>query len=438
MTRDKLFGKYEHNLLVHAPLQYRLVSGESSNVEDEERVFNTIRNCSHGTTNNWPGHLIGNLFVRLQVETQCKEKYSVKSDNVHYTLNEIHNVGLEVHAEERNSLFTYDYIQKNVHDWQCHLERISDFLVFGEVWWKKTEIGIEFFDHIDEPNDIVFQPRMHHFRSSSFTCISKELQDHWNFIINSKICIPSHVILEGNDDEMVNYIPTPFLEDMLSTNTSYPQRVTHAVIDGDDECEEDDEEILDLNLVSFEPIIDCVESPHESGIVTPTDMMSHHNDLGEGSSSSFISGQNPVELNTFSSSVNSVAQNLNTAVSCSSSNPTTGSYFTREGYAIGVVLGQSSLLSKYDHTKSEFKLKNNSDAFLKDLLIDLQSQLQILVLKKVSSLKQDLKEWERSFMVENDFSVPSQNDYGSNSYITGIKRKIRTGVQLLDKWNIHF
>ena len=52
MTRDKIYGKYLHNLLVHAPLQYRLVSGESINGEDEERFFETIRDITHGTSNN--------------------------------------------------------------------------------------------------------------------------------------------------------------------------------------------------------------------------------------------------------------------------------------------------------------------------------------------------------------------------------------------------
>ena len=75
MTRDKLYGKYKHNLLVHAPLQYRLVSGESINCEDEERFFNWIKSITQSTTNNRPGHLIGNLIVRLEVESQCREKY---------------------------------------------------------------------------------------------------------------------------------------------------------------------------------------------------------------------------------------------------------------------------------------------------------------------------------------------------------------------------
>ena len=39
MTRDKIYGKYLHNLLVHAPLQYCLVSRESINCEDKERFM---------------------------------------------------------------------------------------------------------------------------------------------------------------------------------------------------------------------------------------------------------------------------------------------------------------------------------------------------------------------------------------------------------------
>ena len=35
VSRDKLFGKYPHNILVHAPVQIRIVSGESINCEGE-------------------------------------------------------------------------------------------------------------------------------------------------------------------------------------------------------------------------------------------------------------------------------------------------------------------------------------------------------------------------------------------------------------------
>ena len=64
LTRERLYGKYMHNLLVHAPIQYRFVSVDSINTEDEERQFNEIKNTCKGTTNNKPGHFIGNIIVK--------------------------------------------------------------------------------------------------------------------------------------------------------------------------------------------------------------------------------------------------------------------------------------------------------------------------------------------------------------------------------------
>ena len=62
-------------LIVHAPIQYRLVSGASINCEDEERIFNSIKDITQSTTNNKPRHVIGNLIVRQEVEFACKQKY---------------------------------------------------------------------------------------------------------------------------------------------------------------------------------------------------------------------------------------------------------------------------------------------------------------------------------------------------------------------------
>ena len=36
VTREKLYGKYSHNLLVHAPLQFNIINGESINCEAED------------------------------------------------------------------------------------------------------------------------------------------------------------------------------------------------------------------------------------------------------------------------------------------------------------------------------------------------------------------------------------------------------------------
>ena len=112
MTRDKLFGKYANNLLVHAPIQYRIISGESINAEEEERTFNTIQCINKGKTNNRPGHLIGNMIVRHEYKTINKILYEFEQAESS-TINEIKILGENLIKLQNNSLFTYSYIQSN-------------------------------------------------------------------------------------------------------------------------------------------------------------------------------------------------------------------------------------------------------------------------------------------------------------------------------------
>jgi hypothetical protein len=51
-------------------MQHRLISGRSTNVEEQERVFNTITNITKATSSFHPSHITGNIFVRLQAEKQ--------------------------------------------------------------------------------------------------------------------------------------------------------------------------------------------------------------------------------------------------------------------------------------------------------------------------------------------------------------------------------
>ena len=166
-----------HNLLVHAPLQYRLVSGESINCEAEERYFNSIKRITKGTSNNRPGHLIGNLVVRQRVESRCNDEYvfCAKSNTVVTDINMISKLLNDI---QNISLFTYDFIKNNTVNWQSHLERISDFLLLGEgVWWQKNEFGIEFFDcHNQAEKSEPLNPKVHHFRSSNISTVTNDLE----------------------------------------------------------------------------------------------------------------------------------------------------------------------------------------------------------------------------------------------------------------------
>ena len=105
ITREKLYGKYCHNLLVHAPIQYRLISGESINAEDEERVFHTIQKVNRGKTNNKPKNLIGNMIVRFEFEMINKNLYEFKESEA-TTQKDIRLLGSNLEKKQYNSLFT--------------------------------------------------------------------------------------------------------------------------------------------------------------------------------------------------------------------------------------------------------------------------------------------------------------------------------------------
>ena len=120
--------------------------------------------------------MIGNLIVRQEVESACKQKYEfdISKDS---TLNDIQRIGKKLYQNEKNSNFSYNFIHENSVDWQSHLERISDFLIFGEnVWWEKNEFGFEFFDFDKIPQNSDLHPKVHHFRSSSIPSIINELE----------------------------------------------------------------------------------------------------------------------------------------------------------------------------------------------------------------------------------------------------------------------
>ena len=68
LTTRKLFGKYFHQLTIHAPIQYRIISGNSFMCENQERTFHLCKDITKKTSSNHPGHIIGNLVLRYQIE----------------------------------------------------------------------------------------------------------------------------------------------------------------------------------------------------------------------------------------------------------------------------------------------------------------------------------------------------------------------------------
>ena len=75
VTGEKLYGKYSQNLLLHAPLQFKIINGESINREGKEIFFNKIRSITKSTSLYHPGHIIENCIVRHQTEIRPQDTY---------------------------------------------------------------------------------------------------------------------------------------------------------------------------------------------------------------------------------------------------------------------------------------------------------------------------------------------------------------------------
>ena len=459
MSRDKLFGKYFHDLMSHGPIQYRIVSGLSISCEDEERLFNELKTLTVGKTSHRDGHAIGNMVVRCEYAKNNTELFEYEK-TYNSCMNDIRRLGKTVEQQTTNSLFPYNFIKNNSADWQSHLERISDFLVIECAWWQKTPLGIEFFD-VEAPNSIQ-QPKVHHFRSASIKDVIHDLKSHWNEIVDSKKCIPLHELWTGGENEPARVTKTQFLENAFGPSTSVATLplVSDQLHDNlrhndTDEIQLTGQEILDDDLdgindilpsnhsrnfspinqsiavepIAVEPIAvkpTAVEPIHVEPMLEPLQAMADvHTILTPVESvddEPMNSGPADAPKVTLDFQPVSVYQQRSVEISLN----------TREARDIYQVLGNfSQALLKFDRKKSA----KASPLVTEDDILECRAPLETMTLKKVRELKEEYQQWERSFMLENDLAAPTGSELDPMSDKYG---RIKKGEQLLRKWQIFF
>ena len=116
LTSRKLFGHYYHSIIVHSPQQLRVISGPSSNVEDEERTFNFLKTITKATSNHHPKNVLLNAMIRIQV----KENLATK---IYNEINsKISKHDSQITIQKTNSFFTFKFIRDNKWVYQSHLE----------------------------------------------------------------------------------------------------------------------------------------------------------------------------------------------------------------------------------------------------------------------------------------------------------------------------
>ena len=193
LTSRKLFGHYYHSIIVHSPQQLRVISGPSSNVEDEERTFNFLKTITKATSNHHPKNVLLNAMIRIQV----KENLATKIYNEINSKISKHDSQIKI--QKTNSFFTFKFIRDNKWVYQSHIEQIADFLLEVNTW-EEQENGVEFSNF---QNESLKGKRVHHFRNREISHETIYLKECWEPCLkNPNRFIPAKVIKIETDDNI--------------------------------------------------------------------------------------------------------------------------------------------------------------------------------------------------------------------------------------------
>ena len=248
LTRRKLYGKYYHGLIQHAPIQLRIISGESSNAEDEERYFITI---TRETSSQHPSHKIGNI-IRIQAEHSFNEQFNITRENQESNVKRL----AKSLPDFPDTLFQPFVLQKYKRQWQAHLERISDFLLPGHrLWWEFDGENVIFHDSAEHIDACPPDPTLHHFRSSSLKEEESYLKECWQECLDKWICIPAHCLYTEDPEnaDKVRRIKTNFLIDQVNmendTGTAFGET------NGQEDSGNNDDQNGDNSEINFLPVV---------------------------------------------------------------------------------------------------------------------------------------------------------------------------------------
>lgn len=418
LTHRKMFGVYFHNISAHAGPMLRIISGQASHTENQERIFNAIKGITKTTSNYHPGQTIPNIYIRLQAE-----KERGREDNVGNQQSQVSHLS-QCLPPPLNTSIPLSLILKHGREWQAHLEKIADFLLEGEgTWWRNDGQAIEFFDVTNSPSHETTGPPLHHFRSSTLASEELYIQNCWQRCIEENIKMPVQVLRmdmddgstktwktgflvalvttekcqRNNDDKMETVVDEEQDEEISKEELEERDNLEDDVMDQEETKEQEDEQVIDM-IVSPEEVVSLEDKPQGEGVLGQEDVTP------------------PKEMHTSPQS--------------------------SHGKAIEVVLGCTEQVVKFDKLHIELKNASNNQkpsnpgkhCSYKTLLARIQSQ--VLAEKSKASLK--LKQWEHNFVIRNNLKMPSADQMKADETAGPLFKKLKYADALLKQWKIDF
>lgn len=428
LTSRKFYGRYWHSLTSHAAKQNRIISGRSTNTEEEERHFNSLQGITK-LTNRRPGDIITPSLVRLQAEQQMASTRQFNSVKAQESEISKYYKALPLFP---NTIIPHRYILRNPKEYQVHLESISDFLCCGEgVWWQHIVSGVEFLDGPQEPNFKPQGPPLHHFRSSNLKLEEQQLKQCWQKCLADETKIPHRVIrLYDDSGNCIQMIYTNFLHEDGGQSDDEEGEV---VDERDPEDESDNETDQEQQVNDIEGSVKSVQLIDSENEAFP---------LNDKELSEFSYQENdsefPETTNASSTTIPSKCQ----SPSASSTSKSTldcqkahSQIDTKLGNNIARILGETEDVYQLDQARKNLKSHPTSD-FYKNKYEDILVQMQTKILAQLRLLKKEHSTWEKEYCLKNDFHEPDLSDVRKDKRQYAVYKKIILCHELLKYWNI--
>ena len=433
ITRRKLFGVYFHDLVSHGGLMLRLVSGQSANAEEEERIFNHIKGITKNTSNYSSSQIIPNVFVRLQAENKAKTDESVQRQQ-----HEISHLAKALQPPLNTSI-PFSLIEKHSREWQAHLMEISDFLAEGEgIWWQKHDVAIEFFDVSKAP--VHGGPQLHHFRSSNFLKEKMYLQQCWEKCIQNINILPANIIRIDQEDETTKVVKLGKLRKQLSlSNSPVSQEIVNDPCTAPSACDyrNDCNDMTENGNCVLENVINVVPAAEE--IVDLNEQTVQGLSYQELSSSD-SNVCSVTENNSISSSV-TLQEQISTLQESEANEDQQYKLQTRLGKALEIVLGKTPETETID--KKHFRLKSlqhngGKDKAAEESYKNALAPVQVKVLAEKSKMEKELTMWEKDYCLKNNLNSPTYDVMKTDVKASVFLKKIKYAQALLKQWGISF
>ena len=416
LTENKLYGRCLHSLVVHAPIQHRIICSRSTNTEQQERHFSYLSSISVATSSRRPGEIITPGIIRMQAEMKSEENQ--QRNSVKEQESQLRKLARCLTPPE-NTVIPHRVILKYPQAYQAHLERISDFLHCGEgVWWRHILTGVEFLDAPDERQRNDKGPPLHHFRSHTLQSEEQYLRDRWNECLTQQVTIPHQVLKIYDEDGNLQSVQlTGFLEDDNDSDSidgaECDLLVNSTLANGtNDNGQEDEEEerLVDLQQVG-EDLVETVEIPGHDRVPSYTeDTMMTPQIVSLAGNESTTPYQNEVIAEKFKLKT-TLAKN------------------------VAKVLGDTCEVRTLD--KMHMVIKNNLNSKEgQENYVTALTVVQSKLLAKHSTLKRQFQEWEKGFFGEHDCNEPTADDIRADIRAYELYKTLRLCKQFLQHWKI--